>query len=207
MIGWQGSAPSSTADHSAPIYMSPHRNRSRSTSNPHVNQAVRYHHDGHATGRAKAKLADRPSVDLLNGGGHQLLPPGPLTHRHTPSRRRQGYDKAAVRSTNDLEGAGLSTSKKDLPKSARKQNEQFRYYYQGSNTSHVKTKAYRYAQTRDHLWNHFKETSIPPTAPEAKKPVPDVVFGVSSERQVKEGKKRHWDKTHKFYHNNGRLIG
>ena len=80
--------------------MSPHRNRSRSTSNPHVNQAVRYHHDGHATGRAKAKLRDRPSVDLLNGGGHQLLPPGPLTHRHTPSRRRQGYDKAAVSSTN-----------------------------------------------------------------------------------------------------------
>jgi len=132
--------------------------------------------------------------------GHQLLPPGPLTHRHTPSRRRQGYDKAAIAATNDLKGAGLTTESKDLPKSTRKQNEQFRFYYQDSNTSHVKTEAYRYAQTRDHLWGHFKDTSIPGKAPEPKKMVPDVVFGVRSEREVKEGKKTNQRKAYEFYH-------
>lgn len=188
--------------------MSPHRNRHRSASNPHVNQAVRFHHDYHNTGKAAVPgRSEGPKVDVLNGGGHQLLPPGPLTHRHTPSRRRQASDKSAILSTNDLKGAGLTTDSKELPKSARKQNEQFRYYYQDTNTSHVKTERYRYSQTRDHLWDHFKDTSIPGKAPSPKKTIPNVVFGVASDRQIKEGKKIDARKRYELYHKKDTLIG
>lgn len=210
--GWQGNAPRETADVHAPVYLSPHHNRRKSGSNPHVNQVVRFHHDTHSTGRGRAGMkTQKVHLDVFGGGGHQMLPPGPLTRKHTPSRKRQGYDKHAIRATTNLKGAGMIAAKEDdHSKLATTQNEQFRFYYEENTTSHVKHNSHqvKWSQERDQLWDVFRDTSSPgKTATlSTKSKLPDKSFGIATHRNVKTGKRRMYNSERRIYHSDQRLI-
>lgn len=201
--GFQGSNPAHGRDSSAPSFLSPYHSGKKSTSNPHVNQQVRFHHDGHATGKRRS-IANPGAhkVDVFNKTNEAYG----LVHA-APSKKRMGYDTRAISASSNLRGCGLvgpqDTSKiTNRPTRAVKvgENEQFRFFYKRDETSHKRElESHVYSQVHDHVWKHFKDTSISKDAPvieerkqrlKKKTPVPDIVHGVKTvHTESRKGKK------------------